>query len=119
MIDNIIKGPWKKVVTISPEENSRVREDIEFVEELAESIVVNAITNFQENGINVTSDIMKMYIPFLNECIRAVCYKDMGYKHILNDLVEKIMTEKSVDNNLDISYHSVNIDKVKELTEDK
>ncbi len=40
-------------------------------------------------------------------------------KHILNDLVEKIMTEKSVDKNLDISYHSVNIEKVKELTEDK
>ena len=53
MTDNIIKGPWKRVVTISPEENSRVREDIEFVEELAESIVVNAITNFQENGIDV------------------------------------------------------------------
>ena len=106
-------------MSISPEENSRVREDIEFVEELAESIVVNAITNFQENGIDVTSDTMKMYIPFLNECVRAVCYKDMGYKHILNDLIKKIMTEKSVDKNLDISYHSVNIEKVKDLLEDK
>ena len=104
---------------MSPEENSRVREDIEFVEELAESIVVNAITNFQENGIDVTSDTMKMYIPFLNEFIRAICYKDMGYKHILNDLLEKVITEKSVDNNLDISYHSVNIEKVKNLLEDK
>ena len=43
----------------------------------------------------------------------------MGYKHILNDLVEKIMTEKSVDKNLDISYHSVNIEKVKELANGK
>ena len=39
MIDNIIKGPWKRVVTVSPEENSRVREDIEFVEELAERLI--------------------------------------------------------------------------------
>ena len=42
----------------------------------------------------------------------------MGYKHILNDLIEKLMTEKGVDNSLDISYHSVNIEKVKELIEE-
>ena len=119
MTDNIIKGPWKRVVNVTPEENHQVREDVEFVEELAESIVINAITNFQENGFNVTSENMKMHIPFLNECVRAICYQDMGYKHILNDLIKKIMTEKSVDKNLDISYHSVNIEKVKELLEDK
>tara|TARA_X000001382_G_scaffold31899_1_gene20761 strand:- start:3274 stop:3633 length:360 start_codon:yes stop_codon:yes gene_type:complete len=118
MKDNIIKGPWTRVVKITPEENQQVREDIEFVEELAENILINAITSFQENGFDVNSETLRMYIPFLNECVRAICYKDMGYKHILNDLIEKLMTEKGVDNSLDISYHSVNIEKVKELIEE-
>jgi len=116
--NNIIKGPWKRVANISPQEENQVRDDIEFVEELAEQIVVNAISIFQENGFDVGTDTMKRYIPFLNECIRAVTYKELGYKHILNDLVDKIMIENKLDNNNNTSYHSININEVKKQIED-
>jgi len=88
------------VANISPQEENQVRDDIEFVEELAEQIVVNAISIFQENGFDVGTDTMKRYIPFLNECIRAVTYKELGY------------------NNNNTSYHSININEVKKLIED-
>lgn len=106
------------MANISPQEENQVRDDIEFVEELAEQIVVNAISIFQENGFDVGTDTMKRYIPFLNECIRAVTYKELGYKHILNDLVDRIMIENKLDNNNNTSYHSININEVKKLIED-
>jgi len=116
--NNIIKGPRKRVANISPQEENQVRDDIEFVEELAEQIVVNAISIFQENAFDIGSENMKKYIPFLNECIRAVTYKELGYKHILNDLVDKIMFENKLDNKDVASYHSININEVKKLIED-
>ena len=118
MTDNVIKGPWKRAVNVTPDENEKVREQIEFIEEVAEQIVVNAITIFSENGFDVDSDHMRKYIPFINECIRAVCYKEFGHDHILNDLIDKIMLEKKVDNNPDMSYYGVNLEIVKEVTED-
>ena len=48
MTDNIIKGPWKRAVNVTPDQNERVREQIEFIEEVAEQIVVNAITIFSD-----------------------------------------------------------------------
>ena len=116
--DNVIKGPWKRALTVTPEENDRVREQVEFVEDLAENVVVNAISIFSENGFETDSQNMRMYISFLNEAVRSLAYKEFGYKHPLNPLVEKLMTEKKVDNSLDVSYYGINFEKVKELTED-
>ena len=118
MTDNVIKGPWKRAVNVTPDENEKVREQIEFIEEVAEQIVVNAITIFSENGFDVDSTHMRKYIPFINECVRAVSYKEFGHSHILNDLVDNIMIEKKVDNSLDDVYYSVGMEKLKEITED-
>ena len=62
---------------------------------------------------------MFQFSPILKKKLNGENPHEYIKVHILNDLVEKVMTEKSVDNNLDISYHSVNIEKVKNLLEDK
>lgn len=118
MSDNIIKGPWKRAVNVTPDENERVREQVEFIEEVAEQIVVNAITIFSENGFDLDSKHMQKYIPFINECVRAVSYKEFGHDHVLNNLVDMVMAEKKVDNNLNMSYYGVDMESIKDLTED-
>lgn len=118
MSDNIIKGPWKRAVNVTPDQNERLREQIEFIEEVAEQIVVNAITIFTENGFDVDSVHMRKYIPFINECVRAVSYKEFGHDHILNDLIDMVMEEKKVDNSIDDMYYSVDMKNIKDLTED-
>ena len=118
MTDNVIKGPWKRTVNVTPEENDKDREQIAVIEEVAEQIVVNAITIFSENGFDVDSTHMRKYIPFINECIRAVSYKEFGHDHLLNKLIDDIMVQKKVDNNLDDVYYSVGLEKLKEMTED-
>lgn len=118
MSDNIIKGPWKRAVNVTPDQNEKLREQIEFIEEVAEQIVVNAITIFTENGFDVDSTHMRKYIPFINECVRAVSYKEFGHDHILNDLIDMLMEEKRVDNSVDDVYYSVDMKNIKDLTED-
>lgn len=118
MSNNIIKGPWKRAVNVTPDDNVRVREQIEFIEEVAEQIVVNAITIFSENGFDTDSVHMRKYIPFINECIRAVSYKEFGHDHILNELVNYLMEEKRVDNSLNDVYYSVSMENLKDITEE-
>ena len=118
MSDNIIKGPWKRAVNVTPDQNEKLREQIEFIEEVAEQIVVNAITLFTEHGFDVDSTHMRKYMPFINECVRAVSYKEFGHDHILNDLIDMLMEEKRVDNSVDDVYYSVDMKNIKDLTED-
>ena len=91
----IIKGPWKKrKVKVPDEAEKRLREEIEFAEDINEQLMVDIIHTLNENGYDVHGASFVSDMAFVSESLRALLYKQVGIKHPLNDIMpELIITE--------------------------
>jgi len=49
---NVVKGPWKRAKRVEPSETDKMYEDIEWSEEVTESVMVPLIHNLAENGVD-------------------------------------------------------------------
>ena len=88
---NVIKGPWKRAKIISKTETDRVTEDMVFIDEIAEAIMIPTIHNLAENGVDIKDEEFLSEIGFLNELIKSIMYRVMGYQHPMSDLVSSVM----------------------------
>tara|TARA_Y100001937_G_C7123794_1_gene333896 strand:- start:2128 stop:2523 length:396 start_codon:yes stop_codon:yes gene_type:complete len=93
---NVIKGPWKRVKVVSPEETDRLTEDMNFIDEVAESIMIPTIHNLSENGVDIKDKKFISEIGFLNEIIKSIMCRSMGYKHAVSILISKIMDVQTI-----------------------
>ena len=91
----IIKGPWKKrKVKVPDEAENRLREEIEFAEDINEQLMIDIIHTLNENGYDVHSASSVSDMAFVSESLRALLHKQVGIKHPLNDIMpELIITE--------------------------
>ncbi len=89
----IIKGPWKKIskVKIPDEDAQRLREDIEFAEELTESLMVQMIHTINENGFDVNGNDFLSDMGFVIEVVRSLIYREMGLQHPLKDIMSELV----------------------------
>ena len=100
MENNIIKFPTKfkgkripKVVNINPTET---QQDLDFADNLAEGLMIGLIHNIGENGIDIKDERFIGDISFLNEVVRGILYRDIGFRHPTQpfmDIVVKTVTE--------------------------
>ena len=88
---NVIRGPWKRAKIISKTETDRVTEDMVFIDEIAEAIMIPTIHNLAENGVDIKDEEFLSEIGFLNELIKSIMYRVMGYQHPMSDLVSSVM----------------------------
>ena len=88
---NVIKGPWKRAKIISKTETDRVTEDMVFIDEIAEAIMIPTIHNLAENGVDIKDEEFLSEIGFLNELVKSIMYRVMGYQHPMSDLVSSVM----------------------------
>ena len=88
---NAIRGPWKRAKIISKTETDRVTEDMVFIDEIAEAIMIPTIHNLAENGVDIKDEEFLSEIGFLNELIKSIMYRVMGYQHPMSDLVSSVM----------------------------
>ena len=89
--DNVVRGPWKRVKVISRSETDRVTEDMVLIDEIAESIIVPVIHNLAENGVDIKDEEFMSEVGFLNEVIKSVMHRTLGYKHTMSDLIGSVM----------------------------
>ena len=90
-ISNVVKGPWKRAKVIPQSETDRVTEDMVFIDEIAEAIMIPTIHNLAENGVDIKDEEFLSEIGFLNELIKSIMYRVMGYQHPMSDLVSSVM----------------------------
>ena len=90
-ISNVVKGPWKRAKVIPQSETDRVTEDMVFIDEIAEAIMIPTIHNLAENGVDIKDEEFLSEIGFLNELIKSIMYREMGYQHPMSDLVSSVM----------------------------
>ena len=88
---NVVKGPWKRAKRVEPSATDKMYEDIEWSEEVTESVMVPLIHNLAENGVDFKTGQFIGEIGFVNETIKSILYRTMGYKHDMTDLVQMTM----------------------------
>ena len=90
-ISNVVKGPWKRAKVIPQSETDRVTEDMVFIDEVAEAIMIPTIHNLAENGVDIKNEEFLSQIGFLNEVIKSIMQTTLGYSHPMSDLINTVM----------------------------
>jgi len=115
--DNVVKGPW-------PEKNGRevklpdtdviaMQQDIQFAEELTQSLMVQMIHTMSENGIDVSAKTFIRDMAMVISLVNGSIYRDMGMAHITQKFMEEYV---NIDEDDDGSYETeVNFETIVEL----
>ena len=110
---NVIKGPWvnKKDVKIADIDGLQVIENLKFADDLTEGLVLQILTNFRENGLDVSDKKFSPDIAFMIEVLKAIIYRSMGYEHPLHVIMSNVLKVNEIqDGDKTILDTSLNID---------
>ena len=90
---NVIKGPWenKKEVKISDIDGLEVIENLKFADDLTEGLMIQILTNFRENNIEISDKRFSPENAFMIETLKAVIYRSMGYEHPLHIIMSSVL----------------------------
>ena len=118
MNDNVIEFPTKykgkNVPIIDDLDAVKMREDLDFADNLAEGLMINLIHNVGENGFDIKKDRFIGDISFLNEVVRGALYRQMGFSHPMQSFMDLIVkTEISKEDEQIVT--KVNLKKIDEL----
>ena len=117
---NIVQFP-RKYMGIAPKVTNfdamKLNQELQFADELTDGIMDSMIHNMDENGIEITDPGFIQDIAFLSESIKATIYRDSGFTHPFQNLIELIA---NVTYDEEEKRHHVNMDMelIRELSED-
>ena len=113
MNDNVIKFPkpfrGKRAPKILDMDAAQIQEDLSFCDHLTEGLMVNMIHNVGENGFDLKEEKFIGDISFLNEVVRGILYRQMGFVHPIQDFVDFVVESKSEGNKI---INSVDLSKI-------
>ena len=92
----VIKGPWKtqstkKVKTPKDPLQNQLQEDLLFADDLTEHLMVQLIHTMGENGFDLKDHKFIRDIGFISECCKSIIFRDIGLKHPIQSVIDKIM----------------------------
>ena len=111
--DNIIKGPWKRVKTVSMAQTQKLSEDMMFCDDVAESVMIPMIHNLAENGVDIKTNELVQEVGFMNEVIKSMMYRHLGYVHPMQFLIQTMMSTKT--ESVEDTYATFDHDLLKEI----
>jgi len=92
---NVVKGPWKRIKLVSKSQTQKITEDMNYIDELCESIVIPVIHSLAENGVNIKSDEFVRDIGFINESVKATVCRSLEYPHPMQSMIDMLMITSS------------------------
>lgn len=95
VVDNVVKGPWKsrRVKKVSVE-TKKLTEDMMFIEDVAEAVMIPLIHSLSENGVDIQKDELVAEVGFLNEVVKSMLFRHLGYGHPMTTLIGHTMNIK-------------------------
>ena len=107
---NVIIGPWEsseKLQNSRPLKGGKTREDIvaeemDIIEGLSESIMVNLIHTLKQNDVKITSKEFIRDIGFMSEVLKSLLFRELGYDHPLSDLIPYIIVPTRTKDKKDV-----------------
>ena len=121
---NVIVGPWpssEKLQNSKPHKGGKTREQIvqeemDIIEGLSESVMVQLIHTLKENDVKITGKDFIRDIGFMNEDLKSILFRELGYTHPLTDLIPYIIVPTRTKDKKDV-YTKFRGDVVVELIE--
>ena len=98
---NIIRGPWKsKRVKVPDQSVFELQQDLVFIEELCESVMVQVIYTLGENGVDISDKDFLQDIAFVIESLKSTLFREHGMPHPLTTVIRHI-SEVTIEENDD------------------
>ena len=95
--NNILQGPWRtKKVKIPENTIFDTQQEMAFIEELAESAIIQMIYTLGDNGVNIGTKDFFQNISFIVESLKCTLYEEKGWFHPLTPIIKNI-SEVSVE----------------------
>ena len=94
-VNNVIKGPWSKAKIITKSQTDKIADDMVFVDDVAESVMIPMIHGLSENGLDIKSDKFVQEVGFMNEVVKSLVFRHLGYVHPMQNFIKSIMTVKT------------------------
>ena len=117
--NNILQGPWKKIKKVKIPKNTifDTQQEMAFIEELAESVIVQMVYTLGDNGVNVGTKDFFQNIAFLVESLKCTLYEEKGWFHPLTPIIKNISEVSVEDSDSDEETITLrfNIDKLTAL----
>ena len=115
--NNVVKGPWPvksgREVKLPNEDIIAMQQNIQFAEELTQSLMVQMIHTMSENGIDVGAKTFIRDMAMVISLVNGSIYRDMGMAHITQKFMEEYV---NIDEDDDGSYETeVNFETIVEL----
>ena len=95
-------------------QTQKLSEDMMFCDDVAESVMIPMIHNLAENGVDIKTDALVQEVGFMNEVIKSMMYRHLGYHHPMQILIQTMMSTK-VESVEDI-YATFDHELLKEMT---
>ena len=113
----MVKGPWPvksgREVKLPDEDIIAMQQNIQFAEELTQSLMVQMIHTMSENGIDVSAKNFIRDMAMVISLVNGSIYRDMGMAHITQKFMEEYV---NIDVEDDGSYETeVNFETIVEL----
>lgn len=113
----MVKGPWPvksgREVKLPDEDIIAMQQNIQFAEELTQSLMVQMIHTMSENGIDVSAKTFIRDMAMVISLVNGSIYRDMGMAHITQKFMEEYVDIHESD---DDSYETeVNFETIVEL----
>ena len=116
--NNILQGPWRtKKVKIPENSIFDTQQEMAFIEELAESVIVQMVYTLGDNGVNVGTKDFFQNIAFIVESLKCTLYEEKGWFHPLTPIIKNISEVSVEDSDSDEETITLrfNIDKLTAL----
>ena len=116
--NNILQGPWRtKKVKIPENTIFDTQQEMAFIEELAESVIVQMVYTLGDNGVNVGTKDFFQNIAFIVESLKCTLYEEKGWFHPLTPIIKNISEVSVEDSDSDEETITLrlNIDKLNAL----
>ena len=89
----MIKGPWLaksgREVKLPDTDVIAMQQDMQFAEELTQSLMVQMIHTMSENGIDVSAKTFIRDMAMVISLVNGSIYRDMGMAHITQKFMEE------------------------------
>jgi hypothetical protein len=93
--DNVVKGPWKRVKVVNQARQQKLSEDMMFCDEIAETVMIPMIHNLAENDVDIKTNEFVQEVGFMNEVIKSMMYRHLGYVHPMQSFIKSMMSTKT------------------------
>ena len=119
--DNVIQGPWsksKRKVKVPDEGIIELQQNIQFAEELTQSLMVQMIHTMSENGINVSEKPFIRDMAMVISMVNGSIYRDMKLSHIAHKFMKQYVEIEVVDDRYETEVDFETINEIIDFMED-